>query len=386
MTTNEILISLLRSQICGTELAPDIAAGIGEETLSEIYKLSKPQDVTHIVASALLSANLVPDGNAKNAFLKEEMTAVFRHAQIRHELERISRAFEAAGVDFMPLKGSVIRKYYPRPEQRTSCDIDILVRPEDFDAASSVMENELAMRFDARTAHDASYYSASKTHIELHYDLLENNDPSIRAVLDRVWDCSHPISEGSHCFEMESDMFVAYHIIHMAKHFLGGGCGVRPFIDLWIAKNKMGYDTDNLLNILSECSLEKFARSVILLSDVWFSGEAHTDLTREIENYLLSSAIYGTIDNHVAIERHREGGKRGYYFKRLFMPYASLKKIYPRLEKYPVLYPFYQVKRWFRFILRGRLFHARAEIKALKGAPTDEQKRIIALCDELELK
>ncbi|MBO4954226.1 MAG: nucleotidyltransferase family protein, partial [Clostridia bacterium] len=33
-------------------------------------------------------------------------------------------------IDFMPLKGAVIRQYYPEPWMRTSCDIDIHVKKD----------------------------------------------------------------------------------------------------------------------------------------------------------------------------------------------------------------------------------------------------------------
>lgn len=386
MEINEILISLVRSEICGEEPSAETISSLTNETMTALYKLSKPQDIAHIVANALLSRGLIPDGEIKNVFLKEQMTSVFRHAQIRHELDRVCRALDAAKIDYMPLKGSVIRSYYPRPELRTSCDIDVLVKPSMLDAACGVMVEVLKYKFEARTAHDVSYYSPSKTHIELHFDLFESEDAELNAVISRAWDMSHTVDGSDYRYAMENDMFVVYHIAHMAKHFMHGGCGVRPFIDLWIAKNKMGYNKENVISMLSECSLGVFAEQAVLLSEVWLDGVSHTEITREMENYILGSAIYGTVENHVAIEKARRGGSLGYYFSRLFMPYSKLKRIYPRLEKYPILYPFYQVKRWCRFIYRGRLFHARAEIKAASNAPTDKQKSIVALCDSLGLK
>ena len=127
-SVRDIFFALVRSEICGEELHGELCSSITSEKLVELYKLSKPQDMTHVIASALLSRDLSPDGEIKSAYKKEQMAAVFRHAQIRHELDRISHAFDKNEIPYMPLKGSVIRKYYPRPEQRTSCDIDIFVK------------------------------------------------------------------------------------------------------------------------------------------------------------------------------------------------------------------------------------------------------------------
>ena len=148
----------------------------------------------------------------------------------------------------------------------------------------------------------------------------------------------------------------------------------------------MGYNREKVISTLEKCSLGRFAESSIQLADVWFASGSHTVLTQEMENYILGAAIYGTVENHVAIERARKGGSLAYYFNRLFMPYSKLKKVYPRLEKYPILYPFYQVKRWCRFFVRGRGFHAKAEIKAASSGLTEKQRSIIALCEDLGLK
>ena len=382
---SEIMFALIRSEISGEQLSESVKKAINADVLSKLYSLSKPQDITNILASALLREELLSEGDLKNAFSKEQMTAVFRYAQIRHELERMCRALDAAEIDYILLKGSVIRKYYPKPEMRTSCDIDIYVRESDLASAEKVMTETLKYKFDLRTPHDVAYYSQSKTHVELHYDFIENND-KVQGVLSQVWEMSELDGIHKHGYIMNNEMFVTYHIIHMAKHFSHGGCGIRPFLDLSIAKNKMGYDKNRVLELLGECELTRFGEEAMLLSDVWFGGGEHTDLTRKIERYILGSAIYGTVENSVAINRAKSGGRFGYIIKRLFMPYSLLKKIYPRLEKYPILFPFYQVKRWCRFIYRGRLSRAREEIRLNTRQETQEQKEMLDMLDSLGLK
>ena len=381
-TVSEIMLRLVRSEICGDELPDGLVASITPEILPKLYSLSKPQDIAHIVASALLSRGLVPDGEIKNAFTKEQMAAVFRHAQIRHELSRIYRALDAESLTYMPLKGSVIRQYYPRPEQRTSCDVDIYVKESELDAAAAVLTDKLGYKFHMRTPHDVAFYSQSKTHVELHFDLIEN-DERVRAMLEKVWDMSHTDSDSEYRRLMDNEMFVAYHIAHMAKHFVGGGCGVRPFLDLWIAKNKMGYDSAKTFELLREAGLDKFAEQSMLLADIWFSGAEHTDLTRTMEDYILGAAIYGNLENRIAILQARKGGRLGYILSRIFLPYSKLKKIYPRLEKFPILLPFYEVKRWFGYFIRRGTSRAKSEMKINNSISDEKVKGLVAMCNEL---
>ena len=47
--------------------------------------------------------------------------------------KELKEALEKAEIPFLPLKGSVIRKYYPEPWMRTSCDIDLLIHKEEAD-------------------------------------------------------------------------------------------------------------------------------------------------------------------------------------------------------------------------------------------------------------
>ncbi len=378
-----IMMELIRSEVCGAELSIN-TCDISVDTLSELYKLSKNQDLAHVVASALLSRGLVPDGELKNAFQQEQMSAVFRHAQIRHELSRLCRALSAEGISYMPLKGSVIRKYYTKPEMRTSCDIDIFVHHEDLDAACAVMTDKLGYKFYTRTPHDISYFSKSKVHVELHFDLIEDDD-DVRTVLERVWDETKEAEEFPGGLVMNNEMYLTYHVAHMAKHFLSGGCGVRTILDLWIINHKMGYDRERALSLLSECKLQKFALEMMNLSEVWFGSSEHNSITRELEAYLVPSSVYGTVENRVAVAKQKRGGGLRYCFSRIFMPYSKLKKIYPRLEKFPILFPFYQVKRWFRFVFRGRMYYARAEIAATRNVSREKQDRIGNLCKMLEI-
>jgi len=383
-SVSEIMFSLIRFSVCGEDLPKWVPDSLTPQALSELYNLSKRQDIAHILADALLTNKLIPDGEIKNLYLKEQMTSVFRHAQIKHELAKIYRALDEAEIRYMPLKGSVIRNYYPKPELRTSCDIDIFVDKADVDLAASVFIDKLSYRFDVRTQHDIAYFSQSKTHVELHYDLTDE-DVKAEEMLSHVWDESFYDAPSNYRALMNNEMFVAYHIAHMAKHFLHGGCGIRPFIDLWIMENKMGYDREKTFSLLDIGGLSEFAKQAILLSRVWLSNAEHTDMTREVEDYILDASIYGNIENRVAISQSKRGNRFKYIIGRIFLPYGKLKKIYPNLEKYPVLLPFYEVKRWFRMIFRKNTSRAISELKATGNINSEKQKRILLMLDRLGL-
>ncbi|MBO7304419.1 MAG: nucleotidyltransferase family protein [Clostridia bacterium] len=352
-TVSQIMLALIRAEICGVELEPQLLVAIDAEMLSELYKSSKLHDMAHILSSALSL-----HGIKSEIFAKEEMIAVYRHAQFRHEAERIYPALEAAKIPYIPLKGSVIRPYYPRPEQRTSSDIDILVHEEDVERASRVFTDTLGFAPDVRTAHDVSFMSASKTHVELHFDLIEEghakNFDGLRAVIETVWQDAKIDTGAGYRYVMSPEMFAFYHIVHMANHFNAGGCGIRPFVDLWIMKHKMGYDRSGLFELLRRAGLEPFGREMLLLSDVWFDGASHTELTEKIERYIIDGGVYGNIENRVNLYSAKRGGGIKFILSRMFLPFGVMKKQYPKLEKFPILLPFYHLRRWCRILFRDR--------------------------------
>ena len=382
-SASEIMFCLISREICDSELPADLEKSLTPDILSELYNLSKPHDMAHIIASAVLALDLPLDAELKKKLLHSQMTAVYRHAQIRHELVRITEAFEEAKIPFIPLKGSVIRQYYKKPEMRTSCDIDVFVAEENLDAACRILTDKFSYTLDVRTSHDVAFYSKSQTHVELHFDLIER-DERVKSVLSRVWELSRA-EGGEYRHVMSGELFYAYHIAHMAKHFLGGGCGIRPFLDLFIIESKMEYDKAAALALVCEMGLEKFAKEAKSLSEVWFSGAEHTDTTREMENYILGAGIYGSTENRMAVMHTKQKGKLRYALSRIFLPYSRLKKIYPGLEKYPVLLPYYEIKRWFRYLSRHGLSSGKSELKSFGAVDDEILESVSALCEKLEL-
>ena len=74
-------------------------------------------------------------------------------------------------------------------------------------------------------------------------------------VLKNVWQSAFLQKKKEHCYEMTDEMFYFYHIAHMAKHFEEGGCGIRPFIDLWTLDNIKDVDHDKRDELLSQGNL-----------------------------------------------------------------------------------------------------------------------------------
>ncbi len=359
---SHLLFTLIRSAFCGKNLSEDERALYSEDTTREIIALSKRHDISHIVSYALSQNGILPDGG--NDLSRHVMTAIYRYEQLNYEFDRLCRALEKAEVPFIPLKGSVIRKYYKEPWMRTSCDIDILVHEDQVDSTAEYLVKECGYTNKGKSSHDISLFTPGKNHIELHYDLLEDgliNESS--EVLSSVWDTA-AVREGyKYWLEMPDEMFYFYHIAHMAKHFVNGGCGIRPFIDLWILDGIEDRRLEERDELLKRGGLLKFAEITRHLSRVWLDGEEHTEITRQTEQYILFGGVYGIDKNRIAVQQQKRGGRFKYALSKIFLPYEAIKFHYPILLKHRWLTPFMEVRRWFKLVFCG---HAKRSVNELR--------------------
>ncbi len=367
MNAEELLFVLLRQS---TEELPEL---LTEELLVSLFEVSKAQDMTHLVAYELDRRRLLGNDGIAKKFRNAMLLAMWRVEKINHEYAQLTEVFEKEGIPYVPLKGAVIRPLYPEPWLRTSCDIDILVKEEDLDRAVNALTDSRDYRAEKRRSfHDIILHAPSGVHLELHFSLRERMEKPDK-LLERVWDHCSPREEGAYCF-LQSREFLMFHIVaHMAYHFLRGGCGIKSFLDLYCMEKALDYDKEVLLQLLNEAGLWTFYSRMKEVMAVWAYGEAHTEITRRIADYILAGQTFGTNANRVAMEQNGSKGKQA--LTRIFLPTPLLCDIYPSLRKRLYLMPLYQVARWLRVIKNRRFRPALRELTMIRRM--DEDRRML---------
>ncbi len=357
--TPQLAVNLIKSQITDATNFDFQNADFGG-----LYKFAAFHSVANIVGRALFEMELADKCENKDEFYIEQLKATMDYQRQRYELGRIHDAFEKEQICYVALKGAVIKEVYPEPEMRTSCDIDVLVKAEDLERASKVLEQNLGAKYMCRSAHDVSYITDSGVHIELHHTLCENNYIGSNVLL-KAWD--YTIGEGCEK-QFTTEFFVYYHYAHMAKHLVDGGFGIRLVSDLYLINKKMEYDKQVLDKLLADGALKTFADVATELSMVWFENKAHTEATKMLEEYIFESGIFGTLEHGVAV-RKSSGGVASSLFKRLFIPKDRLVGEYPGLQDKPYLYPWYSLVR----IAKSGFAKTSTEIKLIGSL--DKQKQ-----------
>lgn len=384
MSVLQTLFALIRYEICGVKISDGIIDGITEKEIAALYSLSKKYDVSSILLSALSKLGKKGDGEVWKKFNKELAQTVFRYERLNYDLETIKSVLDEEGIDYIPLKGAEIRKYYPEPWMRTSCDIDVLIKESDLDKATKALCEKADYKTDgARDFHDLSLFSPSGMHLELHFNIFENIT-KIDAVLGKVWDYAVKVEEGKSCYQMTNEYIVFHNLAHMVYHVLCGGCGIRPFIDLYLLKENLEIDEKILSKLCSSCGIEQFRKEAEKLLDVWLYGKEHDQMSKRLEQYILGGGLYGNQEVGVAVNKKKKG-KVGYFLNRIFQPYYMMKEKYPTLKKHKWLLPFYWVKRWFSIIFKGKGASSIKELNAGKTLSKAQVEDVSAFLEKLGL-
>ena len=264
---------------------------------------------------------------------------------------------------------------------RTSCDIDILIHENDLETAINSLENK-GFRCGDRNYHDVSLYSPSKIHLELHFNIQENMD-DLDAVLKDAWEYAVPTNSSQYAFSKE---FFAFHIFaHMAYHFVSGGCGIRSLLDIWVLEHKMGISHSCAKSLLEKANIYQFAEEMSNLAELCFTYNGRDSFSESILKYIFQGGVYGSKENHIAVDKSKTGSSAGYAVKRLFLPYKSMVIAFPCLKKAPYLLPFCWVVRWVKALFDGKAKRIASEMTCANNMSDEKIKEVSAICSRLGL-
>ena len=386
LSTRKLFLTVIRAFVTDTKIDEAVKPQFTPDVLEAMFEIAKTHDVLPIVSDTLYKNGLLPkDAEITQKFQKQQLAALQRYMNIENEQQKLYKLFRDSAITFMPLKGSVIRQYYPQPYMRTSCDIDLLVREEDLDRAVEAVITKLGyQKRNTVSYHDVSLFSPTNVHFELHFNLKEKRE-NLDKLLIKVWDYSMDTDKGQYYKLQTPEFFIFHHIAHMMNHFLRGGCGIRTFIDLYYIEKYMAYDAAKVAALMEETGLTTFYQSVLQCVGTWFGDETPTEVVGLIEAFILKGGVFGTRENRINIDQTRQGGKFQYYLSRVFLPYNTLKYKYPVLRKHKILLPLLWFIRIFSFLSPKKRARAQHDLQIQHAISADAEKSTNKMLDLLEI-
>lgn len=377
-----IFLTLLHAALNEEKLPPATAQRLTKEVFPPLYRLARKHDLSHVISELIYQNKIVVDEGFRLRLQQQHYASVCRCEQMKYAQTQIYTAFEQAHIDYVPLKGAILRNYYPVDSMRTSCDIDILIHETDLDSAIVALE-PFGFTCGERHYHDVSLFAANGSHLELHFNVQENRK-NLDAVLKNAWQYIVK-TETPNQYVFTDEFFVFHMYAHMAYHFMRGGCGIRSLMDLWVMNHKMGLTYHQAEPLLKQAGIDRFAQEMSRIAELCFAENQTDEFADAVLDYVLAGGVYGSTKNHMAVKKTQAKHTFGYMLQRLFLPLDGMKSIYPVLKKAPVLLPLCWIGRWFGMLFGGKLSSAMTELSRTSNVPESRMRQIRSIFTRLEL-
>ncbi len=293
------------------------------------------------------------------------------------QMERIRlvcEAFEENGIDYMPVKGAIIKTMYPSHELRGMSDADILIREEQYSRIHPVME-KLGFREAGESDHE-HIWETEYLKVELHKRLMPTYHKDYYSYFGEGWDLAK-VQNGHRWAMTEEDAFI-YNFIHFAKHYRDAEGSSRFIVDLWVHKQcRPDMDMTYIRRKMADMKMETFFDNILRVMEAWFEDGAWDEVTERITQVLFNiDAQERKTANTVAKSVHMahdygdsRKAERAGTIRKIFPDRDHINWSYPQWKKVPL--PIAWVLRWFYL-----LFFRRKAIKKKSQQPhvTAEQR------------
>ena len=305
-----------------------------------------------------------------------------------YEIERLLDAFEANQIDYLPLKGIVLRRYYPSPDLRYMTDADILLRAEQMALALQIA-GELGYTLHSDSPHHAVLHLGAALTIELHRYLM---DGKLSERIGSGWRLAIREESTQHGYAFSPEDLYCHLLAHMARHFTSGGVGLRSLIDLFLVvrHDQAKWDTRYLQQKIRDYKLEAFTSSLLKLAENWFGDDPTFNIDDELSRFILSSGMMGHA-HHANVQKFSVGkgnpgdlGMKAKITLELIFPGRSNMAVrYPLLKRAPWLLPIAWLLRagdvLVHKIVRLKVLHDIWQVKA------SESRKMREMIEQLDL-
>ena len=332
------------------QTAPD-ADRVSHMDLNAVYRLASFHSVAALVSFALEQVIELPQ-----AFDQVKKKAIRKLALFDIKRSKITSALVDEKIWYLPLKGIVIKDYYPKFGMREMVDNDIMCDPDRMLDVKDIMEG-LGFHCDLFGVDNQDVYSKDVLCFEIHSSLFQDDKYSLFSEYYQdvksklIRDKDNPFA-----YRFNAEDLYIFIIAHEYKHYSRGGVGIRSLLDTYVFLQRHSDQLDwNYINgELQKLSLTEFEKMNRELAEKAFSGTALNEEEKHQLMYYLSSGAHGTADHMMhnrvsnALSGDDESAKGKYIRDRIFLRGEELKRKHPFVYRHKILLPFFDVYRLFR--------------------------------------
>ncbi len=341
--TQKFYISLVKCALNGEEkpkILPDGASLAGVCALARLHMME------YAVSSALSQVEGIEDQKDFCDLRTHAFAEVTRRDACMSEYDGICAKLKAGGISFAPLKGMFAKELYRDPYLRSMSDVDILYSGKD---PKEVMKqsgySEEAHGNVVRCFKKPPFFcfEFQKT--------LSREGEELGTEYDDLFLLAEMVDGSEH--RLKPQYFYVYHVLHAARHYFGGGMGLRSLADLFVFRKKYGAQFDGFAKKeLEKQDLWGFCQNLNALAEYCFGDGEGDEKLRLMLKYILNSGAHGSERFKLEKQMGDSKNRSGFWLSKLFPPLSVMKKAYKAVNACPLLLPVFWVwhnlKRLFR--------------------------------------
>ena len=305
------------------------------------------------------------------------MYNAFRQIRADAELKEVITAFNAAGVEFMLLKGVILANLYPDPVYRSTIDADIHVSDDYIEKAEEILTGRGYIKvLNEAVIYESTYNLDGILKIDLHTRLFdkfyENNRAAVVASgLESLSNRRSTRVMGVLAETLSINRFLTYIVCHHTKHFISTGINLRHLIDISVYVNEYyeQLDWESILTALDRFGIKEFMLYLLYICQHYLGmvnlSFLYVDVEEEVVLMLLHDIVERTADGESAFLRasakdivqniyndSKQGNKHRNIASNYFPSVRSLSAKYRYAIKHPVLLPIAWIHRACSYLWR----------------------------------
>jgi hypothetical protein len=224
-----------------------------ESEWERLIEYARKSSVAQVLFTYLKSQTISPPPVAAEAIRKIHWASVTRNTKLFHELGKILRAFQLAGITAVPLKGAWLAEAaYRNIALRLMVDVDLWVQRKQLDAARQVM---YALGYSSRSraarpqalqdalAGETEMFKTNGPMVELHWNVFRGEWLRHTARIDEqvIWQRTRP-HKGENVRQLSPEDAIIHICVHLAVNHQMSGPVLRTLVDLDYVRQRLKID------------------------------------------------------------------------------------------------------------------------------------------------
>lgn len=385
MSVRKYYMDLLYLCACAVNSKTPAAQRVAGMDLEILYMAAKKHSLISAAGTALESAGaLTPaDTEIKRKWKETKGKAVRKVLLLDNERRKILKYMDQQGIWHMSLKGSVLKDFYPGYGLREMSDVDILFDCSFREQMAEYMKGHGYEAVSYGKGNHDSYMKSPVYNFELHCALFgKAHDPLWQNYYHNVKDRLVPDKKDGCGFHFTDEDFYIYIIVHLYKHYMNAGTGLRGLLDIYVYIRAMekSIDREYMERELEKLGIADFEQTCCSLAKQLAYPEECFQTLHAKETALLDllsdSGTYGT--NRIYVKRkmqkmfpdkdkYRTKERFLYLWRRVFPGSEWVCRYYPALEQHRWAIPFFYIYRILRIVLFRRN-KVKSEFHAVRDA------------------